>query len=88
MSGTYSVEMGDRGRLVVPAGLRRDLGWETGMTLHLIETDTGVIMMTREQLKRYVRSGWQAAGTDVLDELFAERRAAAAADLHEGTPSA
>lgn len=79
MSGTYDVVMGDRGRLVVPADLRREVGWDAGRLLHLLETDEGVVVMTRDQLKAYVRK--DLAGLDLVSELLAERREAAGADL-------
>ncbi len=76
MSGTYSVVMGDRGRLVVPAELRERLQLEAGSPLLLIDTDDGVVLATREQAKRLVRA--QLGGRSLVDELLAERRAAAA----------
>ena len=44
MSGTFSVTMGDRGRLVIPAELRERAGLREGSTLVLIETATGVVV--------------------------------------------
>ena len=78
MSGTYSIVMGDRGRLVVPAELRDRLHWTTGSPLLLIETPHGVIMATRDQVKQLVREGLQ--GLDLVEELLADRRKAAAAE--------
>jgi len=71
--------MGDRGRLVVPAELRQDLGWTPGRRLFLLESSAGVVVMTREQLKAHVRR--DLAGLDLVDELLAERREAADRDL-------
>jgi AbrB family looped-hinge helix DNA binding protein len=79
MSGTsYPVTMGDRGRLVVPAALRERLHLEAGTPLVLIETDLGVVLATREQLKTLVRS--QLQGLDLVAELLEDRRRQAAAD--------
>ena len=79
MSGThYPVTMGDRGRLVVPSALRQRLHLEAGTPLVLIETDLGVVMATREQLKRLVRT--QLQGLDLVDELLKDRRRQATAD--------
>ena len=58
---------------MVPAELRRDLGWHEGKRLHLLETESGVVVMTREQLKAFVRQ--DLAGTDLVGELLTERRA-------------
>ena len=75
MSGTYTVTMGDRGRLVVPAELRERAGLQEGRPLVLVETDAGVVLLTREQLKDRVRA--DLSGLDLVDELLAERRAMA-----------
>jgi bifunctional DNA-binding transcriptional regulator/antitoxin component of YhaV-PrlF toxin-antitoxin module len=78
MSGTYTVTMGDRGRLVVPADLRQHAGWDSGSVLVLFETSRGVVMLTREQLKELVRA--DLTGTGLVDELLAARRKEAEAD--------
>lgn len=79
MSGTsYPVTMGDRGRLVVPSALRERLHLEAGTPLVMIETERGVILATREQLKNLVRS--QLQSLDLVGELLADRRRQAAAD--------
>jgi AbrB family looped-hinge helix DNA binding protein len=70
--------MGDRGRLVIPAEVRRRAGWESGTRLIVLETDEGVMLVTREQLHDRVRA--DLAGTDVVGELLAERRAESAAE--------
>jgi bifunctional DNA-binding transcriptional regulator/antitoxin component of YhaV-PrlF toxin-antitoxin module len=72
------VTMGDRGRLVVPSALRKHLHLETGTPLVMIETELGVVLATREQLKALVRS--QLQGLDLVDELLEDRRRQAAAD--------
>lgn len=78
MSGTYRVVMGDRGRLVVPAELRERLDLRPGVSLVLVETPHGLVLATREQLKRLVRD--QLHGLDLVEELLADRRREAAAD--------
>ena len=78
MSGTYSVVMGDRGRLVVPAELRERLHLEAGSTLILLDTPGGLILATREQLLKLVREDLR--GLDLVGELIAERRRQAALD--------
>ena len=75
MSTTHTVSLGDRGRLVVPAELRARQAWEQGTPLLLIETDRGVVIASREQVKVLVRE--QLVGADLVGELLAERRAAA-----------
>lgn len=78
MDGMYQVTMGDRGRLVVPAELRAHAGLAEGTTLMLVETPTGIVLLTRLQLRDRVRA--QLAGVSLVDDLLAERRAAAAED--------
>lgn len=70
------VTMGDRGRLVIPAELRERAGLAEGSALLLLEAADGVVLLTREQLKRRVRA--DLAGDDLVAELLADRRAAAA----------
>ena len=78
MSGTYTVSVGDRGRLVLPADLRERAGLSEGTELVLIEGEGGLALFTRDQLKRRVRS--DLAGSDMLASLLADRRSAAAAE--------
>jgi len=79
MSGTsFLVKMDERGRLVVPSALRKHLHLETGTPLVMIETERGVVLVTREQLKGLVRA--QLQGLDLVDELLEDRRRQAAAD--------
>ena len=76
MSGTYPVVVGDRGRIVVPAGVRRRAGLSEGTPLVLLETSDGLVLFTREQLRSRVRS--ELAGLDLVSDLLAERRRDAA----------
>ena len=70
--------MGDRGRLVIPADLRERAGLTEGTALILLETPTGLVLLTRPQLQELVRA--DLAGLDLVGELLAERREQAAAD--------
>lgn len=78
MNGTYQVVMGDRGRLVIPAEIRERAGLSEGTALILLETPTGLVLLTRPQLQDLVRA--DLAGLDLVGELLTERRAEAAAD--------
>ena len=78
MSGTYQVTMGDRGRLVIPAELRERAGLSEGTALILLETPTGLVLLTRSQLQELVRA--DLAGLGLVAELLGERRAESAAD--------
>ncbi len=78
MSGTYTVNMGDRGRLVIPATLREQAGLVARRPIVLIETPAGIVLLTREQLKALVSA--DLSGLDLVAELLGERRSDAAAE--------
>lgn len=78
MSGTYQVVVGDRGRMVVPAEVRERAGIDEGTVLVMLDTGAGLVLFTRDQLRERVRA--DLAGTDLVAELLADRRAAAAAE--------
>jgi AbrB family looped-hinge helix DNA binding protein len=75
MDGTYTVVMGDRGRLVVPADVRARAGLDEGTTLILLESPGGLVLLTRSQLRERVRA--ELAGLDLVADLLADRRLAA-----------
>jgi AbrB family looped-hinge helix DNA binding protein len=68
--------VGDRGRLVVPAAVRQRAGLVEGSTLVLLETPSGIVLMTQRQLRDRVQR--ELSGLDLVGELLAERRSAAA----------
>ena len=63
--------MGDCGRLVIPAALRDRAGLTEGTPLTLIETDSGLVLLTRQQLQDLVRA--DLGDLDLVGELLAER---------------
>lgn len=72
MSGNPTIVVGDRGRVVLPAGVRERNGLEVGTPLVVIETPSGIALLTRAQLRARVRD--ELAGLDLVGELIAERR--------------
>ena len=76
MRGTHKVVVGDRGRLVVPAEVRERAGLVEGSALVLLETPSGIVLMTQQQLRDRVRE--HLSGLDLVGELLVERRLAAA----------
>jgi len=78
MSGTYSVVVGNKGRIVVPAELRERAGLSEGSTLTLVDTGSGVLMLTRDELKDLVRKDLD--GADLVGELLRDRRREVDAD--------
>ena len=75
MSGTHTLVVGDRGRIVVPAEVRDEAGLVEGTALVLLATPGGLVLLTREQLLVRVRG--ELEGVDLVAELLAERRRAA-----------
>ena len=78
MSGTHTVVMGDRGRIVVPAEIRARSELSEGTPLVLLDTPGGIVLMTRAQLRARVRD--ELAGLDLIGELLRDRRDAADAE--------
>ncbi len=66
--------MGDRGRIVVPAEVRENEQLAEGTPLVMLPTSGGLVLMTREQLRRRVQA--ELKGLDLVGELLAERRRA------------
>ena len=73
MSGTYTVTVGERGRLVLPAELRARAEIAEGTPLILLDAPGGLVLMTRQQLRDRVRK--ELDGLDLVSELLDERRA-------------
>lgn len=79
MSTTHVLRVGDKGRTVVPIDVRERYGWSEGTTLIALEgTDAahGLLILSQDAALDVIRT--QLAGHDVVAELLAERRAAAA----------
>jgi len=70
--------MGDRGRLVIPAEVRAEHGFEEGTALVLVDTAAGLVLLTRAQLRDRVRA--DLVGADLVASLLADRRREAAAE--------
>jgi AbrB family looped-hinge helix DNA binding protein len=75
MGAGYSAKVGNKGRVVIPAGLRESRGWTDDTVLVFIEEPDGVRVVSRDDLLASIRT--QLSGTDPVAELLAERRAAA-----------
>ena len=46
------VKMSRNGRIVIPKDVRDDLGWGTGVELMLIVKEQGVLLRTKNQVKK------------------------------------
>ena len=70
--------MGPKGRVVIPAEIRRELGIQEGSELVAIIEGAAVVLVPRSAVKARLRSIFADVGTSLRDELLADRRAAAA----------
>ena len=76
-----TVVLGAQGRLVVPAEVRKQLGLEAGDQLVLHTEDGRLVLERREDAGKRLRGLYSSPATKgAVDELLAERRAAAAGE--------
>ena len=66
---------------MVPAAVRERAGLVAGSPMVLLESPDGLVLLTREQLRDRVRK--DLAGLDLVNELLADRRRAAAIEDRE-----
>lgn len=73
------VAVGPQGRLVVPAEIRRELGFAPGDVLIATVEDGRLVLQKRETVLRRLRQRFAhiPPGVSLADELIAERRAEA-----------
>ncbi len=74
---TYTLTVGDRGRLVLPASVRRDLGLKKGDRVSLkVDADGEMRLISFREAARRARGMYAhlAPGRSLVDELIAERR--------------
>ena len=76
---------GPQGRLVIPAPLRRLLGFAPGDTLVARSEDGRLILEKREAIQRRLKARFAhlQKATSLADELLAERREEAKREAHE-----
>ncbi len=83
MSDTSVVSVGPKGRVVIPAEIRRELGIGEGSQLVAMIEGQAVVLVPRAAVKTRLRSIFADVGTSLRDELMADRRRAAAAEAAE-----
>ncbi len=86
MNEVYRAKLNDEGRLVIPAACRKQAGLMPGQEVFLQVSDQGLLVYTQDlALKRL--QDWVAVhvppGVSLVDELIADRRAAAARELDD-----
>lgn len=80
MSDTYRVEVGPKGRVVIPAPLRRELGLHEGAELAAFADGGGVVLLPKADVKRRLREMFHGTSSSLAEELMRERRAEAEAE--------
>ena len=75
MSDTSIVAVGPKGRVVIPAGIRRQLHLEEGSELVALVEGQGVLLIPRAAVKHRLRSMFAGVNSSMAAELQAERRA-------------
>lgn len=83
MSDTSVVSVGPKGRVVIPAEIRRQLGIGEGSQLVAMIEGQAIVLVPRAAVKARLRSMFADLGTSMREELMADRRRAAAAESAE-----
>jgi AbrB family looped-hinge helix DNA binding protein len=78
-----SIEMGDRGRVVIPAAVREQLHLRPGSRLTIRVENGAMILMTPEAAERELFAMFGGVPVSLADELLADRRAEAARENSE-----
>lgn len=81
MSGTDSVEVGPKGRVVIPAAIRRELGIEEGTKLVALVEDGAVVLIPRAAIEERLLEMFRDVPTSMAQELISERRRDAAKEV-------
>jgi len=84
MSDTSVVAVGPKGRVVIPAGIRRRLGIEEGSELVALIEGEAVVLVPRSAIKSRLRSMFADVGSSMREELIDERRAEAVHESNGG----
>lgn len=78
MSDISVVSVGPKGRVVIPARIRRELGIREGSELVAMVEGEAVVLVPRSAVKARLRSIFADVGTSLRAELLEDRRAATA----------
>ena len=80
MSVTSVVSVGPKGRVVIPAEIRRELDIREGSELVALVEGEAVVLVPRAAIKSRLRSIFAGVGASMREELIGERRADASRD--------
>lgn len=87
----HRVRISSKGQIVLPAALRRELGWSTGRLLQATPAPGGGITLTAadeeweaiQDARRRIHEWEGATGRDLVEELHQRRRREREQDAHE-----
>jgi AbrB family looped-hinge helix DNA binding protein len=74
MGDTTTVEVGPKGRVVIPAAIRRELGIGEGTQLVALVEEGAILLLPRSEVRRRLRGMFTGVGTSLAAELLEERR--------------
>jgi AbrB family looped-hinge helix DNA binding protein len=74
MSDTTEVEVGPKGRVVIPAAVRRELGIEQGSRLTVLVDAGAVVFVPRDHVRRRLKAMFAGLPTSMSRQLLRERR--------------
>lgn len=77
MGDTQRVRVGPKGRVVIPAPIRDELGLEEGTEMACFVEDGAVVLATDEALDAQLHAMFADLDISLADELINERRAEA-----------
>jgi AbrB family looped-hinge helix DNA binding protein len=80
MSVTQVVSVGPKGRVVIPAEIRRELDIREGSELVAMVEGEAVVLVPRSAIKSRLRSIFAGVEASMREELIGERRADASRD--------
>ena len=80
VSDTKIIEVGHKGRVVIPAAVRRELGIEAGTRLAVLIDEGAIVLVPRESVEDRLLALFKGVQTSLSEELLEERRAEAARD--------
>jgi AbrB family looped-hinge helix DNA binding protein len=83
---TETVVLGESGRIVLPAAIRKKFGLKPGDLLTVSDSDDSIQIMSRRMALKSIQSGiikHRGSLSGVLDEFLAERRQAAEREAEE-----
>jgi AbrB family looped-hinge helix DNA binding protein len=83
---TETVILGESGRIVLPASIRKEFGMTPGERLTVISEPGGIRILTRKMALESIRAGIikkRGSLKGILDEFLAERREEAARETRK-----